>query len=250
MEEQENILKEIGLSKNESKVYLTLIKNGGSTACKIAEISHVYRANVYEALDKLIRKGFATYITKNKTKIFHAASPNSLLLSLKEKENKLMSILPSMELNHELAEVKGEAQIFEGVKSFTKVLTQLLTYNETINLWGIPKVSISKLKYFISNWHRERIRKKIHINVIYNSNASDRVDYLNENVKYHGARSLPPEYDTTVETGVCGDLVLLIDWRDPITIILIKNQNLADAYKMYFNVLWDKAKPGKIKPKK
>ena len=82
----EKKLEEAGLSKNEAKVYLTLLSMGSSTAGIIAEKSRVYRTNVYEALNRLIEKGLVSYIFKGHQKLFQAEDPNKILNILKEKE--------------------------------------------------------------------------------------------------------------------------------------------------------------------
>jgi len=46
----ESIIQELGFTYNEAKVYLALLELGLVTAGKIAEKSHVHRANVYDAL--------------------------------------------------------------------------------------------------------------------------------------------------------------------------------------------------------
>jgi len=51
------ILKEIGLTETEIKVYTTLLSLGATSAGKIVEATGVYRKNLYDALNKLIDKG-------------------------------------------------------------------------------------------------------------------------------------------------------------------------------------------------
>ena len=50
---KENILMDLGLSKNESKIYLSLLEQGISTATQVAEKSGIHRVNVYDSLNKL-----------------------------------------------------------------------------------------------------------------------------------------------------------------------------------------------------
>ncbi|MFC1697052.1 TrmB family transcriptional regulator [Nanoarchaeota archaeon] len=244
MEETEKILYDIGFKKNEAKVYLSLVKLGESTACKIADVSKIYRANVYEALENLIKKGVVTYIIKKNVKHFYATDPENLINDFKSKEAKLKHIIPQLKINHTLAEKKGEAHVYEGIKPFFDIYYGFLRFNEPILVWGIPKIAIPKFKYMIDNYHRERIKKKIVKKHIYNSDATERINFVNS-MEYTEARTLPPEFDSQVETAVCGDEVIIVDWNDPVTVILIKNKNLANSYKKYFEILYDKAIPGK-----
>lgn len=75
---------------------------------------------------------------------------------------------------------------------------------------------------------------------IYNSDAKERVAVLNK-MPYTEAKFLDPEYDSPVSTRVVGDMTMLTLWgRNPIAIV-IRNQQIASAYKKYFEFLWKRA---------
>ncbi|MBW3017352.1 hypothetical protein KY316_03180, partial [Candidatus Woesearchaeota archaeon] len=117
MEEvNEKVLEDLGLSKNEAKVYLSLIHLGSSTAGAISKNNKVPRPNVYDALERLKEKGLAAETTKDNKKYFSACDAKNLMNILKEKEMKLNSILPSLMLNQQLAK-DSEARIFKGAKA-------------------------------------------------------------------------------------------------------------------------------------
>ncbi len=84
----ETILTEIGLSANESKLYLALLEAGISTAGEIAKKSHVHRTNTYDSLQRLVEKGLVNYIERDQTKYYEAAPPKDILRYVKEKEEK------------------------------------------------------------------------------------------------------------------------------------------------------------------
>ncbi|MFH1211984.1 MAG: helix-turn-helix domain-containing protein, partial [Candidatus Woesearchaeota archaeon] len=64
------VLREIGLSKNECRVYLSLIKLGSGTVQEISKKSNVHRANVYDVLNKLMEKGLVSYIIKKGKRLY------------------------------------------------------------------------------------------------------------------------------------------------------------------------------------
>ena len=51
----EQLLEEIGLTKGEIKVYLTLLRLGETTTGKIIEKAQISSGKIYEILDKLIK---------------------------------------------------------------------------------------------------------------------------------------------------------------------------------------------------
>jgi len=84
-------LRGIGLSKNESKVYLALLKLGSSNVISIAKTSTVHRVNVYDALKKLQERGLvSTSQIINKTE-YQAADPN-LLETIMIEKNKFTEV--------------------------------------------------------------------------------------------------------------------------------------------------------------
>ena len=86
MKDKQDVLEAIGLSKNESKVYLFLLRLGSSTATEITKESCVHRSNVYDALESLIKKGCVSYIKKMDRTYFAAANPENLKNILREKQ--------------------------------------------------------------------------------------------------------------------------------------------------------------------
>ena len=233
---------DLGLSQNESRVYLGLLDIGLTTATRISHETKVHRTNVYESLERLIKKGLVRYITKNKKKYFEAASPMSLMDILKEKQIKLQEILPYLLLKESSKEKKTKANVYEGLKSFRLLLYKYIKYNEPILVFGIPKDVPDKLNNFIIHFHNERVKKKIIMKHIYNYDAIERVKILNK-MEHTQARRLPKEYDSPVSTLVCYKKVLLIMWHiDPVLMIEIEHKDLADSYVKYFNLMWGLAR--------
>ncbi len=236
----ENILEDIGLSKNEAKVYLALIELGSSTVSKISEKSGVHRTNCHDVLNRLIEKGLVAHITKNNARYYEATDPNSLLNILKEKEHKIKKILPQLKLGKELA-VKSEANIHEGLPAAKHILNHLLEKKETILVYGVISDVAELIGPFLEQFHKKRIKQKIWMKHIYNTDAKDRINYLNK-LQYTEARTLPREFDSPVATNICGDEVVLILWKKKALTIQIKNKEIADAYRRYFELMWKLAK--------
>ena len=64
----EELLKEIGLTPGEIKVYTALLENDLSRTGKISKLSGVHTSKVYPILDRLIEKGLVSYIIENNVK--------------------------------------------------------------------------------------------------------------------------------------------------------------------------------------
>lgn len=238
---KEEVLQEIGFSKNEAKVFLALLTTGSVSAGVVADKTKLHRTNVYDALSRLIEKGIVSYIiAKNNTKIFEAADPDKLSALLKDKERLLNNVMPQLKLEKQLSQKKTTAQVYEGVKAFQLALYNLLNYEQTIYIYGLPKHASEMVKSFIMGFHRQRIEKKIMMKHIYNENAQERIKFLNS-LSYTEAKYLPEKFNTPVSTMTCGKEVLIINWQKPLTFIVIDNETLAETYKNYFDVLYANA---------
>ena len=74
------VFESIGLMKNETIVYLDLIKTGGnSSAHDVANRTKIHRSNVYDILSKLAKKGIVTQSIENNVKKFYPVSPQNIL---------------------------------------------------------------------------------------------------------------------------------------------------------------------------
>ena len=76
-------LKQFGLSENEVKLYVTLLKTGTSTANRLAELSGLKRSTTYDNLYLLINKGIASLSVKDKVQYYEAAEPQKIVNLIK-----------------------------------------------------------------------------------------------------------------------------------------------------------------------
>ena len=243
MESKEEALEKAGLSKNEAKAYLALLEIGTTTAGRVAKKAQLHRANAYDSLRKLTEKGIASYSVKEGEHFYEAADPNFLVNLIEEKKSALNRIMPELMLAKRLAKHKGSAQIYEGVKSLTSILASFLSYKEPIYVFGAPKDAPSSMSAFLSQFHKERIKKKIVMKHICNTDyPAERIALLKK-MPYTEVKLLAEKYDAPVSTLICKDEVILTLWTtNPLVNIHIKSAEIAEAYKRYFALLYASAK--------
>ncbi|MBP7708145.1 hypothetical protein KA107_00540, partial [Candidatus Pacearchaeota archaeon] len=165
----EQVLEEIGLTKGEIKVYFTLLKIGTTTTGKIIEKAQISGGKVYVILDKLIKKGLVSFITKEKTKYFQASNPKEILnyidekeANLRQKKNKIREQLPSLLSLQDLSNKKYETQIYLGYNGIKTVIFDVLanlSSKEEILIMGINLSRDERYNLLWKNWHHERIKK-------------------------------------------------------------------------------------------
>ena len=79
-------LEKFGISKNEAKIYLLLLKRGSSKVNEIYEETKIQRTFIYEILNTLLEKGLVSYVIKSGVKFFEASSPEKIREILVESE--------------------------------------------------------------------------------------------------------------------------------------------------------------------
>ncbi len=244
---KEQILSELGLAPNETKIYLVLLEKGDCTASQVAEASGIHRVNVYDSINKLKDKGLASEIIKSGKKFFQAAPPHLLKNILKEKEIKLNRIMPELLLASQLNKSQIPVQIFEGYDFLRNIFLHFIEIKQEIYAQDAPKFIIDKVgKYFQEVIHKRRAQQKQWMYHIYSKEAIDRINFLNA-LPYTEARYLNQK-DHNVMTLICGDEVCIClvneEGDQKPTFIMINNSRVAEVYRNHFKLMWQKA----IKP--
>lgn len=80
-------LESIGLSTNETKVFLTIYREGGNTGYKISKDSGIARSKIYPILSSLVDKGLI-FQSKEEPVVYRSLSLNELLAKVNEDNQK------------------------------------------------------------------------------------------------------------------------------------------------------------------
>ena len=243
---KEQTLMEVGFSKNEAKVYVSLLETGPASATKVAEVSGIHRVNVYDAIEKLKERGLVGFLQNNGKRVFQASSPDTLLSIPKNMEMKIKNLLPELQLKTQLSPQKSEVGVFSGSDFFRNKMLEFLDVKKDILAFGIPPYVVLKVlgKDWVEAYHLRRRQGKQTMYHLYNYGARDRVGVLN-GMPYTKARYVKAEHDQTVETIICDNRIMIIAYpedEDPKKLITIymTNEQIANAYAKYFWILWER----------
>lgn len=239
-------LKKFGLSEKEGKVYLGCLELGETTASDIAIKSNLPRTLVYDILERLIDLGLVSYNIKSNKKHFIAAEPQELLRILKEKEESIKEILPNLE---ELQKLKGvkrpKVEIYEGKEGMKTVMNNILRSKvKEFRAYGSSRSSFEVIPAFMDEWHKQRIKQKITMKILYNNTkeAREKVKKKPESLKYSKYKFMPIELESPTATIIYENKIVLQSWtKDPFA-VLIEDEQMAENQKRYFEELWKIAK--------
>lgn len=229
-------LQELGLTKNESIVYKALLEFGPSQAGFISRKTGLHRRTVYDITEMLIKKGLIGYILKNNRRMFEAVNPNKFLDLIKEKEHLIVDILPEMLRLFEEKKEKQETNFYKGKQGLKTVFEDQIETRKEILILGASPNAYEVLRFYFKWFDKRRKEHKIKTKIIFTEKNEFKIPYAE--IKY-----LPQKYASPVAVNIYGDKIAIILWskENPLAIV-IKNKEINEGYKKYFDLLWKIAK--------
>jgi sugar-specific transcriptional regulator TrmB len=245
------LLEKLGLSPNEAKIYLSLIKNGEHGASEISIQTGIHRRNVYDSLNRLLDKGLVQKsLDTNETK-FAPVDPTKLEELLAEKEKELRKVLPALVKEFEITRPQQQSYIakgYEGIKALWKLM---LKEGKTIysfgvkGQWGDPKLINIRNEFL-----KQAKKQKLEIWSIFDFEfAENYLDYIKQypHVKIKG-KIMPEDYDSFSQVNIFGDYVVFYNQVEFMQILptttfyIIRDKDLAESHRRWFEFMWSKSK--------
>jgi len=240
----QRILEDIGMSKNEIKVYLALLKLGKVTSGKLISETNIQVSALYYCLDNLIKKGLATYSLIANKKHFQATSPEQLVELIDSKKKQLNKILPELkQLQNESSE-PVETNIYEGYKCikgiYDKILRELKK-GDTYYVFGARQLGDKEnetLNNLINNFHLQREKKAIKVKIIFNRDLEKEIKASIKKFKHIEYKF--SDIKTNSFTLIYKDKVIDFLYTKRLIAIETISKEISESYKKFFDELWKK----------
>src|SRR3989338_2876492 len=238
-------LRSIGLTENEIKIYLDLLKSGSSTAYDISKRSGIYRVHVYDKLEQLMDKGLVTHVYSGAKKFFQATPPAKIQHYLEDRKKELElqeeavnSILPELEKMANLPKEDTFVEVFKGNEGLKYFLKDIIKTGKEVLVTGIDDQKYQEaLPVFMQQYFRDLRKNKIFERVLTvkkkNIFLFDKKLAPTTTYRFLEAKQFNP-----TNTFVYGNQVVIVTWGTPVTAVLIKNENMAETYRDHFEHLW------------
>jgi sugar-specific transcriptional regulator TrmB len=237
----EEIFANIGLSKNETKIYLALLESGPSLMGQICGKTKIHRRNVYDSIEMLKDKGFVSSTIINNRNQFEAVNPKRVLDILDEKRMSIETILPQL-MNRQNTQ-HTTIKVYTGIAGRKIIFEDKLNYNEEQYVLGAHKPS-NKISLYLNNYHNRRIKKKIYLKMLFISQDKESAKEFSK-YSYVETRLLPNKFSSPIAINIYGDKTAILlgsETTEPIT-ILIEDKGLSNDFKIYFQMLWKISRP-------
>ena len=244
----ESVLKEIGLTDSEIKIYFALLKLGDSTRNNIVSNSGITGSKVYEVLEKLQQKGLVAIYVQNKVKHFKPTNPKQILYYLEEKkkqihqvEEQAKQIIPFLLQQFDESKEDQEVELLSGLKGLEIIFreqVEILKKGETCYVIGGTKGTDEEIVLaFFKKIHELREEKKIKTKMLYN--LRQKIDILKNysSKQYPGTQTKFIEHASPVAINIYKDRTVIVIFSKKINTIHIKSQDVANSFMEYFNIL-------------
>ncbi|MBW2990770.1 hypothetical protein KY348_03630 [Candidatus Woesearchaeota archaeon] len=245
---KEELIK-LGLTEGEAKVYLALLRLGSSTVGPIIKKAKVANSKVYSILQRLIEKGLASYVLKEKTKYFNAVPPTRLSDYLDKQEQELQqnrtilkALIPGLR-KAGIPDVEQEAEIFEGFKGVKTAYERLLENNtrkdQLLFFYIYDKEHFKLQNLFYKQAFHYYKKLGIKLRGVGTREYQKSKDF-EKPPSFMDLRFVDFPLPSMVD--IYQDKVLITSWTEKPLAYLIHSKEISKNFKKYFETVWKSAK--------
>ena len=171
------ILKKLGLSDKEIKVYLALLELGPVSVRKLAKASDINRGTAYDILKSLRSLGLVSYYHKETKQLFVAEDPEKITDVLQEKEESLnqvkkniVDVIPALKSIYNKSGEKPVVKYYDGKNGIKTILKDVLftvgqSKDKTYYVFSSSSIRPYMHQAF-PDFTDERIKNKIAVHVV------------------------------------------------------------------------------------
>ncbi|PJD01556.1 hypothetical protein COU38_00390 [Candidatus Micrarchaeota archaeon CG10_big_fil_rev_8_21_14_0_10_54_18] len=234
-------LEELGLTRNEARVYSALLDLGSSKAGRTAKECGLDRSSAYNALNGLLAKGLASYAVIGRVKWFQAANPQQFRERAREQLALAEKIVPQLTEKFDAKKLESNMRLFKGRKGVKTVLEDVLRNARKNRMFGSEGQLGEEMPVFAKKFVARLEKKGVKVQSIVRKGRGIR------NARHREVRCIPMERDSPVVTNIYRNKIAIIVWGREPEAILIENKKAALAYKDFFEFVWKHAEKDSTK---
>lgn len=234
----QKLLQNLGIDHKEAKIYLAALEVGSSPVSVIADKAHLNRVTTYGILEKLVKKGMMSFITKRKVKFFHSIDPELLVQEYQKRIGDLEKALP------DLKRLYGETPqpkviYFEGQDGIRSIFQDTLTSKTEILNYCNSKEIRDFWPEYDTEYVADRVKRQIYLRGIAPDDDYGK-EVQTENAKmFREIRLIPNDkYNFGNEINIYDNKVAIISFQyEPIGMI-IESAEIASTQRAIFEMVW------------
>lgn len=235
------ILTNLGLSENESKVYLAALVLGASSILGIAKAAEINRTTAYAIIDSLQKKGLMNIEISGLKKRFIAEDPEKLENILEIKRQQLKNVLPDFSALYSRRGGGSTIKYYEGIEAIKSVYDKMLDDLRSKEYY----YAISDTKRwhefdpeYIEHFLKQRAKLPIDVRLLLqDSDIAQRHLKFARNYK-EKVKILAKGIVLTTNLIVTPHYIVIHQLTHPVSAIVIKNPGAVQMGKQLFDIIW------------
>jgi len=242
-----DLLINLGLSPSEATLYLALLKLGESDVQGLVNETGFYKANTYQALDRLCNKGIISNIVEGKKRFYQLQKPGALIEFVEKKKRKLefqenlaRDFARKVNLAKKEFAIQETAIVLRGIAGIKQIYSEIINNKLDYFVFGSPRESETIVgDFYWQNLHVKQKKFKIKAKMIFHKSLRYWKKMIPKEII--DLRFLNEKFESLTETTIYGTKVAFTVWTDKPIVTIINNEHVAKAYKQIFDILWRKS---------
>jgi hypothetical protein len=186
---------------------------------------------------RLSDKALVSYLVDEGTKKYFPSNPSRINEIIEEKKKVFSEALPNLKEMFAQKAEKKSTQFFMGKKGIRAVLDEQLELGKEVLVLGASTRASDIIKEYFPRYNLIRAKNKIPMRIIYSGKKYSKL----EKIPLAKVKTMPEETGGDVAINIYGDNIAMIMWNfDSPFAILIKQKEVADSFRDYFNFIWGK----------
>ena len=255
IEMETDFLEKLGLTRNESRVYLTLLELGKTNINGMAERLGFHRRTIYDCLLRLEQKGIVSHVVEEKTRMFIAQNPKKLRFFLDEKEEELkenrkelLSKIPQLDSLFRQTTSETNILVYKGKEGLKRIFREILELKpKEYYAFGSTGTVREVIPEFLDRTYETYKKLGIGIKAVV-INIPDRVKRAKElnKTKLNELRVMNTKFEAPLTTYIVGKKTILMVWSEsnPYAVVF-EDEQITKGFMTYFKFLWSISKKPK-----
>jgi HTH-type transcriptional regulator, sugar sensing transcriptional regulator len=230
------LFEDIGLSQREVKIYIKLLELGQSSAGRILKEAQIQNSVFHFCINRLIQKGLVSYVKRNSFKLYSAADPDSILVYLKDKEERIKEILPTLRSKQSSDKSASSVEMYEGAKGIMTGLNSMLEHtsrgDEFLFFSADNPGMDAEIQKFYERYDTRRREKGLVIKGIIPTRLKR---FYSHRMHIHQKFTDMP---VPANSAIYKDKMMFITWGEKPVGMLMRSKQIVDRQTEFFNALW------------
>jgi sugar-specific transcriptional regulator TrmB len=236
---------DLGLSENESRVYMTSLSLGPASVLSIARATGIRRTTVYPVIDSLKNKGLMRTNVEGLKKHFSAEHPDKLQGMLELKKHSLTDCMPELLSLYNLQGDESTIRFYEGLQAIQQLYMD--TLNDTKPKDDYLVITNQDQWYYLDEefsvkYIEKRAKKRISTRLLLTDSEIAQKHKRFERNFHEEIKILPKETELDTDLLITPKRLVIFQTKLPYTAIEIQAPSAIKMQRSLFEIIWTSIK--------